>query len=296
MGVDGDGDVRRRSHRAPPGGDRRGERLVHRAFARRLRRHRSAPADGGWWRSHRFLLGGARYRVEPVANDEGRRVPSGTGHAWLPLAHPVAPEPHQRAFRAAGAIKIAIYGFVRDHRFRRAWNRPVWWESSCSPSGAASALLGVLYALMEHDLKRLLAFHSVENIGIIAMALGAAPSVRRWLGGRARLPVARARGGPLPHDQPRVFNSPLSSRQAQRFTPRTRATSRNPEVDSAKRMPWTSGFFLLGSAAISALPLSTASRVNGSCSSRCSAGSFEVESLVATIAIPVACGVRMLWR
>ena len=93
-------------------------------------------------------------------------------HVWLPRAHPAAPS-HVSALMSGVMIKIAIYGLLRVG-WELAGPGPAWWGALILALGAVSAVLGVLYALMEHDLKRLLAYHSVENIGIILMGLGAA--------------------------------------------------------------------------------------------------------------------------
>src|ERR1051326_886425 len=93
-------------------------------------------------------------------------------HTWLPAAHPVAPS-NVSAFMSGVLIKSGIYGMVRVF-FDFLGTPPVWWGVVVLAVGTASAVLGVLYALMQHDLKRLLAYHSIENIGIILMGFGAA--------------------------------------------------------------------------------------------------------------------------
>ena len=92
-------------------------------------------------------------------------------HVWLPLAHPAAPS-HVSALMSGVMIKMGVYGLLRIG-LDLLGGGPVWWGGLVLTAGAVSALLGVLYALMEHDLKRLLAYHSVENIGIISIGLGA---------------------------------------------------------------------------------------------------------------------------
>jgi formate hydrogenlyase subunit 3/multisubunit Na+/H+ antiporter MnhD subunit len=91
-------------------------------------------------------------------------------HAWLPLAHPAAPS-HVSALMSGVMTKVAIYGLIRIV-FDLLAEPPFWAGAAVLILGAASALLGVLYALMQHDLKRLLAYHTVENIGIIFIGLG----------------------------------------------------------------------------------------------------------------------------
>jgi hydrogenase-4 component B len=93
-------------------------------------------------------------------------------HAWLPRAHPVAPS-HVSAVMSGVMIKTGIYGLVRIV-FDVLGGGPDWWGLLIIGVGVASAVLGVLYALMQHDLKRLLAFHSIENIGIILLGVGCA--------------------------------------------------------------------------------------------------------------------------
>ena len=91
-------------------------------------------------------------------------------HAWLPEAHPAAPSPVS-ALMSGIMLKTAIYGMVRviyDLIGNVRWE----WGMVVLAIGAGTTLFGVLYALMQHDLKRLLAYHSVENIGIILLGLG----------------------------------------------------------------------------------------------------------------------------
>src|SRR5258705_6367980 len=93
-------------------------------------------------------------------------------HAWLPLAHPAAPS-HVSALMSGVMTKVAVYGFVRiafDLLGAPAW----WWGIVVLAVGGITSVLGVLYALIEPDLKRLLAYHTVENIRIIYIRLGLA--------------------------------------------------------------------------------------------------------------------------
>ena len=93
-------------------------------------------------------------------------------HIWLPAAHPVAPS-NVSALLSGIVIKTGIYGMTRIF-LDSLGGVPSWAGLAVLIIGVVSAVLGVLYALMEHDLKRLLAYHSIENIGIILMGLGAA--------------------------------------------------------------------------------------------------------------------------
>ena len=91
-------------------------------------------------------------------------------HFWLPPAHASAPS-HVSALMSGVVIKMGVYGL-----FRVVWlvgPPPLWWGWTVLVLGVLSAVLGVLWALAQHDIKRLLAYHSVENIGIILIGLGA---------------------------------------------------------------------------------------------------------------------------
>ncbi|MGO9674334.1 MAG: hydrogenase 4 subunit B [Methylocella sp.] len=91
-------------------------------------------------------------------------------HVWLPLAHPAAPS-HVSALMSGVMTKVAIYGFARivfDLLGAPAW----WWGLPVLAIGGGTAVLGVLYALMQNDLKRILAYSTIENVGLIFVALG----------------------------------------------------------------------------------------------------------------------------
>lgn len=90
-------------------------------------------------------------------------------HFWLPEAHPVAPS-HASAVLSAVVLKMGVYGLLRFISFCPAV--PKSWGVVLLALGAASALLGVLFALSQRDLKRLLAYSSIENVGIIMMGIG----------------------------------------------------------------------------------------------------------------------------
>jgi len=92
-------------------------------------------------------------------------------HIWLPGAHAAAPS-HVSALMSGVMIKVGIYGLIRTTGFFA--EIPAWWGWTVLGLGLISSLLGVVFAIAQHDLKRLLAFHSVENIGIILLGLGTA--------------------------------------------------------------------------------------------------------------------------
>ncbi|HEX9307234.1 MAG TPA: proton-conducting transporter membrane subunit [Anaeromyxobacter sp.] len=98
-------------------------------------------------------------------------------HFWLPPAHAAAPS-HVSALMSGVVVKTGIYGLLRVSGLFDAV--PAWWGVTLLAAGGVSAVLGVALALAQHDLKRLLAYHTVENVGIIALGAGLA------LLGRAR--------------------------------------------------------------------------------------------------------------
>lgn len=93
-------------------------------------------------------------------------------HVWLPRAHPVAPS-HVSALMSGVMVKAGVYGVLRFIVVGLGPG-PEWWGLAVLTLGGISAVLGVLYALMEHDLKRLLAFSTIENVGIVLLGIGSA--------------------------------------------------------------------------------------------------------------------------
>jgi hydrogenase-4 component B len=170
-------------------------------------------------------------------------------HVWLPLAHPAAPT-HASALLSGVMTKVAVYGFVRIAF--DLLGTPNWWSAVVVLLlGGVTAVLGVLYALMEHDLKRLLAYHTVENIGIIFIGLGLALAFSaNGLAGGAALALTAALFHVFNHS---VFKSLL-------FFGAGAVLSATGERDMEHlgglihRMPLTSALFLVGCIAISALP------------------------------------------
>jgi len=97
-------------------------------------------------------------------------------HFWLPRAHPVAP-PSASAMLSGAMLKVALFGLLVV-TLELAAPSALWWGIVLVWLGTISAIGGVLYALVDHDLKRLLAYHSVENIGIIVIGIGVALAAR----------------------------------------------------------------------------------------------------------------------
>ncbi len=95
-------------------------------------------------------------------------------HGWLPDAHPVAPS-NASALMSGIMLKVAVFGFIRViWDLLGSGDFQWWWGALVLAAGSSSAVSGVLFALQQHNLKRLLAYHSIENIGIILIGLGLA--------------------------------------------------------------------------------------------------------------------------
>ena len=170
-------------------------------------------------------------------------------HVWLPLAHPAAPS-HVSALMSGVMIKMGVYGVLRVG-LDLLGGGPAWWGGLLLAAGAVSALLGVLCALMEHDLKRLLAYHSVENVGIIFIGLGAGSMFRsHGLDALAALAIV----GGLYHTVNHACFKGLLFLGAGGVLHATGSRDLERLGGLASRMPRTAIAFLLGSAAISALP------------------------------------------
>jgi hydrogenase-4 component B len=169
-------------------------------------------------------------------------------HFWLPGAHAAAPS-HVSALLSGVLLKTGIYGLLRVTAFFGP--PPSAWGATLLLAGAASAVLGVAFALAQHDLKRLLAYHSVENIGIIAMGLGLA------LIGRARgdpALVLLGFGGAVLH----VINHATFKALLFYGAGAVIHATGTREIDRlgglGRAMPRAAALFLVGAAAISGLP------------------------------------------
>ena len=170
-------------------------------------------------------------------------------HVWLPLAHPAAPS-HVSALMSGVMTKVAVYGFVRvvfDLLGPATW----WWSILVIGLAGITCVLGVLSALMQHDLKRLLAYHTVENIGIIFIGLGLALAFSAH---GMQAPAALALTAALLH----VFNHCLF--KSLLFFGAGAVLNATGERDMEHlgglihNMPLTAFAFLTGCTAISALP------------------------------------------
>jgi hydrogenase-4 component B len=170
-------------------------------------------------------------------------------HVWLPRAHPMAPAPVS-ALMSGVMIKVALYGLVR---VLVAWDGvlPVWFGVLVLAVGALSAVGGVVYALFQHDLKRLLALHSIENVGIIVLGIGACLVLRaRGADTWAAFALAAA----LLHCVNHAVFKALLFLGAGVFERAVGSLDIDRLGGLLRRMPWSGGAFLIGAAAIAGLP------------------------------------------
>ncbi|HKZ08886.1 MAG TPA: proton-conducting transporter membrane subunit [Methylomirabilota bacterium] len=170
-------------------------------------------------------------------------------HVWLPAAHPAAPS-HVSALMSGVMIKLGVMGLLRAGM---EWLGvgPPWWGVALLLAGALSALAGVLYAAVEGDLKRLLAFSSIDNVGIILIAAGAGMVFHA--AGLETLAVFALAAG-LYHTVNHAAFKALLFLGAGAVA--RGAGTRDLEAMGGliKRMPWTAAAFLVGALAIAALP------------------------------------------
>ena len=223
-------------------------------------------------------------------------------HVWLPRAHPIAPAPVS-ALMSGVMIKVAIYG--ARARARRLGRRAAGRGSACSCSalGALSAVGGVVYALFQHDLKRLLALHSIENVGIIVLGLGACLLLRAR---GADTWAAFALGAALLHTLNHAVFKALLFLGAGAFERAVGSLELDRLGGLLRRMPWTGGAFLVGAMAIAGLP-----PLNGFASEWLTlqallhvpaygdvgdgiAGAIALAALAATAALAVFCFVKVV--
>jgi len=169
-------------------------------------------------------------------------------HVWLPSAHANAPS-HISAILSGVVLKTGIYGMVR--LFSCFHDIPAWWGCLVLLLGAVSGVVGVAFAIGQHDLKRLLAYHSIENIGIIMMGLGVA-----LIGSSQGTPalVLLGLGGALLHVVNHATFKALLFLGAGSVLHATGTREIDLMGGVARRLPYSAGFFLVGAVAICGLP------------------------------------------
>ena len=203
-------------------------------------------------------------------------------HIWLPEAHPAAPS-NISALMSGVMIKTGIYGMVRVFFDFLGTGLP-WWGFVVLILALGSSVLGVLFALMEHDLKRLLAYHSIENIGIILMGIAVALIFHEsGNDGIAIVGLIAALYHTLNHA---TFKS-LLFLSAGSVVHSTGTRNIEDLGGLIKRLPYTALFFLIGAVAISALP-----PLNGFVSEwltfQAFFRGFDVANLSVKIAMPIS--------
>ena len=170
-------------------------------------------------------------------------------HVWLPLAHPAAPS-HVSALMSGVMTKVAIYGFIRV--IFDLLGQPSWPASVVVLFlGSITAVMGILYAMMENDLKRLLAYSTIENVGIIFVSLGLALAFQA---NGLKLAAALAFTAALFHVLNHSFFKSLLFFGAGAVLTSTGERDMEQLGGLIHRMPFTSFVFLVGCVAISALP------------------------------------------
>lgn len=170
-------------------------------------------------------------------------------HVWLPRTHPVAPS-HLSALMSGVMIKVALYGLIRVCFLWMA-PAPEWMGIALLVIGGLSALGGVIYALVQHELKRLLAFHSIENVGLITLALGASV-VLAHSGQHAWAAIAFAAA--LFHVLNHALFKALLFLGAGAFERATGELRLDHLGGLLTKMPWTGAAFSVGVVAIAGVP------------------------------------------
>ncbi len=170
-------------------------------------------------------------------------------HVWLPEAHPVAPS-NVSALMSGVMLKTALYGIIRI-TFDLLRVYPWWWGAIVLCLGIVSAVMGILYALMEKDLKRLLAYSSVENIGLILVGIGLSMVFSSF-----GLPIlaSLALTAALYHVLNHAMFKGLLFMGAGAVLHATHERNMERMGGLIHRMPWTAALFLVGCVSIAALP------------------------------------------
>ncbi len=169
-------------------------------------------------------------------------------HVWLPEAHAAAPS-HVSALMSGVMIKMGVYGLLRILTF--LGEPAMWWGPTLAGIGLATGLIGISLALCQRDVKRVLAYSSIENMGLIALALG----VGLW-GWASHLPVVAVLGmsAALLHVWNHALMKGLMFFAAGSILHGTGTRDMERLGGLMKRMPWTGATLIVGAVAIAALP------------------------------------------
>ncbi len=169
-------------------------------------------------------------------------------HKWLPYAHPASPSPIS-ALMSGVMLKIAVYGFIRF--LLDVFTPDLWWGVLILAAGITSAVLGIIYALKEHDIKGMLAYSSIENIGIIFTGIGL--SVIFSASGLPLLATLSLLGA-LFHSLNHALFKSLLFLTSGSVVHATHTRDIEHMGGLAHRMPYTSALFFIGAVSIAALP------------------------------------------
>ena len=169
-------------------------------------------------------------------------------HKWLPYAHPASPSPIS-ALMSGVMLKIAVYGLVRF--LLNVFTPDLWWGVLILAAGTASAILGIIYALKEHDVKGMLAYSSIENIGIIFMGIGLSVI---FTANNLPLLATLSLLGALFHSLNHAMFKSLLFLTAGSVVSATHTRDIEHMGGLAHRMPVTSALFFVGAVSIAALP------------------------------------------
>ena len=209
-------------------------------------------------------------------------------HVWLPRAHPIAPTPVS-ALMSGVMLKTAVYGVVR-FAFDIMPPGAATLGYVVLAAGAVSGILGILYALAEHDLKRLLAYSSVENIGVIFMAIGAALV---FSANHSPTWAAVALAAALMHSFNHAIFKSLLFVGAGAIGSQTHTMDINEMGGLSKRMPFTASMYLVACCSIAGLPLFSGF-VGEWVAIRSFIGGGSLESTTAQMVLPVSVGALAL--
>src|SRR5574337_778606 len=224
---------------------------THAGFACLLMAHGTGTMNLSEWRVASALLSSPMRNAVFVLLALGFGTKAGVVplHIWLPKAHPAAPS-HVSALMSGVMIKLGVYGLIRIG-FDWLGVGAAWWGDVILVVAAMSAVLGVLYALVEQDLKCLLAYSSVENIGIILLGVGAGMLFQSYhLDALASLALVAG----LYHAANHALFKPLLFMGAGAVVHATGTRNMEEMGGLSKRMPQTAVWFLVGAVAIAALP------------------------------------------
>ncbi len=170
-------------------------------------------------------------------------------HVWLPYAHPQAPS-HISSIMSGVMIKVALYGFLRI-ALGIIGLTSVWWGIGILLMAVGTCFVGIMYALLERDIKRLLAYSSVENMGVILLGIGAGMVL---LSKQQYVLAGVAFAAGLFHLLNHAIFKGLLFLSAGSVYKATGTRDLEKMGGLIKRMPWTAAFFLVGALAIAGLP------------------------------------------